>query len=118
MLILFLVAWEGLERGWWARLLHPLLGASAERWPLKPIFISSPTLVAAAACVASSSARVPVSTAGPPIGDRGRRRAGCPPSGSGPSSSSPVSVWPIRRAYSGSRSLRMVSSGAAMKIDE
>jgi NitT/TauT family transport system permease protein len=47
--ILFLVAWEGLERGWWARLLHPLLGASAERWQLKPIFISSPTLVAAAA---------------------------------------------------------------------
>jgi NitT/TauT family transport system permease protein len=34
MVILFLVAWEGLERGWWARLLHPLLGASAERWQL------------------------------------------------------------------------------------
>src|SRR3954463_1352534 len=49
MVILFLVAWEGLERGWWARLLHPLLGASAERWQLKPILISSPTLVAAAA---------------------------------------------------------------------
>ena len=49
MVVLFLVAWEGLERGWWARLLHPLLGASAERWQLKPIFISSPTLVAAAA---------------------------------------------------------------------
>jgi ABC-type nitrate/sulfonate/bicarbonate transport system permease component len=49
MVILFLVAWEGLERGWWARMLHPLLGASAERWQLKPIFISSPTLVAAAA---------------------------------------------------------------------
>ena len=27
MVVLFLVAWEGLERGWWARLLHPLLGA-------------------------------------------------------------------------------------------
>ena len=49
MVVLFLVAWEGLERGWWARLLHPLLGASAERWQLKPIFISSPTLVAQAA---------------------------------------------------------------------
>ena len=49
MVMLFLVAWEGLEHGWWARLLHPLLGASAERWQLKPIFISSPTLVAAAA---------------------------------------------------------------------
>jgi NitT/TauT family transport system permease protein len=49
MVVLFLVAWEGLERGWWARLLHPLLGAAAERWQLKPIFISSPTLVAAAA---------------------------------------------------------------------
>src|SRR6478672_13185153 len=49
MVILFLVAWEGLERGWWAQLLEPLLGASAQRLQLKPIFISSPTLVAAAA---------------------------------------------------------------------
>src|SRR5262249_57117968 len=49
MVLLFLVAWEGLERGWWAHLLHPLLGAPAERLQLKPIFISSPTLVAAAA---------------------------------------------------------------------
>jgi NitT/TauT family transport system permease protein len=46
---LFLIAWEGLERGWWAALLSPLLGASAERWQLKPIFISSPTLIAQAA---------------------------------------------------------------------
>jgi len=46
---LFLVAWEGFARGWWAEALHPLLGASAERLSLKPIFISSPTLVAAAA---------------------------------------------------------------------
>src|SRR5215813_11732047 len=49
MVVLFLVAWEGFERGWWADLLRPLLGASAERWQLKPIFISSPTLVAQAA---------------------------------------------------------------------
>jgi hypothetical protein len=49
MVVLFLIAWEGLERGWWARLLHPLLGASAQRRQLKPIFISSPTLVAQAA---------------------------------------------------------------------
>jgi len=46
---LFLIAWEGVERGWWADALRPLLGASAERLQLKPIFISSPTLVAAAA---------------------------------------------------------------------
>jgi ABC-type nitrate/sulfonate/bicarbonate transport system permease component len=46
---LFLLAWEGLERGWWAQLLQPMIGASAARWQLKPIFISSPTLVAAAA---------------------------------------------------------------------
>ena len=26
MVILFLIAWEGLERGWWAQLLHPLIG--------------------------------------------------------------------------------------------
>jgi ABC-type nitrate/sulfonate/bicarbonate transport system permease component len=49
VVLLFLLAWEGLERGWWADLLRPLLGASAERWQLKPIFISSPTLVAQAA---------------------------------------------------------------------
>jgi NitT/TauT family transport system permease protein len=47
--ILFLFVWEGFERGWWAQALHPLLGASAARWQLKPIFISSPTLVALAA---------------------------------------------------------------------
>jgi len=47
--LIFLVAWEGLERGWWAEALRPLLGASAERLQLKPIFISSPTLVAATA---------------------------------------------------------------------
>jgi ABC-type nitrate/sulfonate/bicarbonate transport system permease component len=49
MVLLFLLAWEGLERGWWAALLRPWLGDAAERWQLKPIFISSPTLVAQAA---------------------------------------------------------------------
>ncbi len=49
VVLLFLLAWEGFERGWWADLLRPLLGPSAERWQLKPIFISSPTLVARAA---------------------------------------------------------------------
>jgi ABC-type nitrate/sulfonate/bicarbonate transport system permease component len=49
IVILFLLAWEGFERGWWAQALRPLIGAAAERWQLKPIFISSPTLVAQAA---------------------------------------------------------------------
>jgi ABC-type nitrate/sulfonate/bicarbonate transport system permease component len=49
MVLLFLLAWEGLARGWWADALRPLLGEAAERLQLKPIFISSPTLVAAAA---------------------------------------------------------------------
>jgi ABC-type nitrate/sulfonate/bicarbonate transport system permease component len=49
MVLLFLIAWEGLARGWWAEVLEPMLGASAERLRLKPIFISSPTLVAHAA---------------------------------------------------------------------
>jgi ABC-type nitrate/sulfonate/bicarbonate transport system permease component len=49
MLIVVLLAWEGLERGWWASLLEPVAGASAERLRLKPIFISSPTLVLQAA---------------------------------------------------------------------
>jgi ABC-type nitrate/sulfonate/bicarbonate transport system permease component len=49
MVLLFLLAWEGLARGWWADALRPLLGEAAERLQLKPIFMSSPTLVAAAA---------------------------------------------------------------------
>src|SRR5262249_21286442 len=49
MVILFLVVWEGFSRGWWGELLQPLLGAAAERLRVKPIFISSPTLVAQAA---------------------------------------------------------------------
>ena len=50
VMVLFLVFWEGLERGWWADLLRPVIGSSAERWVVRPIFISSsPTRVAAAA---------------------------------------------------------------------
>jgi NitT/TauT family transport system permease protein len=49
VVIAFLVLWEGFERGWWATLLSPVLGPTAERFQLKPIFISSPTLVAQAA---------------------------------------------------------------------
>jgi ABC-type nitrate/sulfonate/bicarbonate transport system permease component len=45
-IIAFLVLWEGFERGWWAELLQPLLGAQALRFQLKPIFISSPTRIA------------------------------------------------------------------------
>src|SRR5262245_36525552 len=41
VVMLFLIGWEGLERGWWADALHPLLGTSAERLRLKPIFISA-----------------------------------------------------------------------------
>jgi ABC-type nitrate/sulfonate/bicarbonate transport system permease component len=49
VVVLFLLFWEGLERGWWADLLRPLIGDSADRWAVKPIFISSPTRVATAA---------------------------------------------------------------------
>jgi NitT/TauT family transport system permease protein len=49
MVLMALFAWEGLERGWWADALRPLLGESAERLQLERIFISSPTLVASAA---------------------------------------------------------------------
>ena len=48
-LLVVLIAWEGLGRGWWADLLAPLLGRSAEALRLKPIFVSSPSAVAAAA---------------------------------------------------------------------
>jgi NitT/TauT family transport system permease protein len=44
--ILVLVFWEGLSRGWWADLLTPLLGASAEVWRIEPIFLSSPSAIA------------------------------------------------------------------------
>jgi ABC-type nitrate/sulfonate/bicarbonate transport system permease component len=49
MVLLTLLAWEGLERGWWADALRPVLGETAERLQLERIFISSPTLVASAA---------------------------------------------------------------------
>jgi NitT/TauT family transport system permease protein len=45
-IVIFLVLWEGFERGWWAELLQPLLGPQALRFQLKPIFISSPTRIA------------------------------------------------------------------------
>jgi NitT/TauT family transport system permease protein len=48
-LLAVLLAWEGLGRGWWADLLSPLLGHAADALRLKPIFVSSPSAVAAAA---------------------------------------------------------------------
>lgn len=47
--VLLVLVWEGFGRGWWADLLHPLLGQSAEALRLKPIFVSSPSAVAASA---------------------------------------------------------------------
>ncbi len=49
VVVLFLIFWEGLVRGWWADALRPLIGVAAERWVVKPIFISSPTRIAEAA---------------------------------------------------------------------
>jgi NitT/TauT family transport system permease protein len=49
VVVLFLMFWEGAERGWWADSLRPFIGPAAARWQLKPIFISSPTLIARAA---------------------------------------------------------------------
>ena len=48
-LLAVLVVWEGLGRGWWADLLSPLVGPAAEALRVKPIFVSSPSAVAAAA---------------------------------------------------------------------
>jgi ABC-type nitrate/sulfonate/bicarbonate transport system permease component len=48
-LLILLIVWEGLGRGWWADLLSPLLGRAADALRLKPIFVSSPSAVAAAA---------------------------------------------------------------------
>jgi NitT/TauT family transport system permease protein len=44
--VILLLVWEGFGRGWWADLLHPLLGQSSEALRLKPIFVSSPSAVA------------------------------------------------------------------------
>ena len=49
VLATILIGWEGLMRGWWADLLSPLLGESAEKLRIRRIFISSPTLVAQSA---------------------------------------------------------------------
>jgi NitT/TauT family transport system permease protein len=49
VIVVVLTAWEGLNRGWWADLLQPVFGAGAERLRIRPIFVSSPTLVAQAA---------------------------------------------------------------------
>jgi NitT/TauT family transport system permease protein len=46
VIVLFLLFWEGLERGWWADLLRPWIGAAADHWMVKPIFISSPSRIA------------------------------------------------------------------------
>lgn len=46
MALLVLVAWEGLGRGWWADLLSPVVGSSAELLRIKPIFVSTPSAVA------------------------------------------------------------------------
>ena len=49
MIVLFLLFWEGLGRGWWADLLRPFIGAGADRLKVRPIFLSSPSAVAVAA---------------------------------------------------------------------
>ena len=49
MVIVFLLFWEGLSRGWWADLLRPLIGAGADKLKIRPIFLSSPSAVAVAA---------------------------------------------------------------------
>src|SRR5262249_46786977 len=46
VLVMFLVLWEGLMRGWWADLLSPLIGDAAEKLRVRRIFISAPSLVA------------------------------------------------------------------------
>jgi NitT/TauT family transport system permease protein len=43
--LVFLVFWEGLSRGWWADLLQPLIGDAARVLRVRPIFVSSPTRI-------------------------------------------------------------------------
>jgi ABC-type nitrate/sulfonate/bicarbonate transport system permease component len=45
--ILFLLAWEGLARGWWSDLLHPIIGSAADALKIRPIFLASPSAIVA-----------------------------------------------------------------------
>ena len=47
--LLFLLFWEGLSRGWWADLLTPLIGTAAEALHIKALFVSAPTRIVRAA---------------------------------------------------------------------
>jgi ABC-type nitrate/sulfonate/bicarbonate transport system permease component len=47
--VIFLLFWEGLTRGWWAQLLEPVFGHAASGLKIRPIFISSPSRVASEA---------------------------------------------------------------------
>jgi len=49
VIVLFLIFWEGAERGWWADALRPFIGPAADRLRVKPIFISSPSRILSAA---------------------------------------------------------------------
>jgi NitT/TauT family transport system permease protein len=48
-IIAFLFFWEGLTRGWWADLLSTVIGPAADALRIKPIFLSSPSTIAATA---------------------------------------------------------------------
>ena len=48
-LTIFLLFWEGVARGWWADLLHPILGNSADALRVRPIFLASPSTIATSA---------------------------------------------------------------------
>ncbi len=43
--LVFLLFWEGLARGYWADLLQPLIGDAARQLRIRPIFISSPSRI-------------------------------------------------------------------------
>jgi ABC-type nitrate/sulfonate/bicarbonate transport system permease component len=47
--VMFLVVWEGTSRGWWTQALTPIFGDAARSLTIRPIFISSPSRVAAEA---------------------------------------------------------------------
>lgn len=45
----FLLLWEGLVRGWWAHLMQSFIGGAADALRVKPIFLASPSMIAATA---------------------------------------------------------------------
>ncbi|MGV6874723.1 ABC transporter permease [Pseudochelatococcus sp. B33] len=44
-IIVFLLLWEGISRGWWAAILQPFIGDAADILRIRPIFLPAPSVI-------------------------------------------------------------------------